>query len=59
MYRYQYRVDVQGYKVIEVEEAFSFNESDVKDLLLSLEQAQIPVICVKKRDKGGGFRAAF
>jgi hypothetical protein len=28
---------------------FSFNESNVNDILLPQEQAQIPVICVKRR----------
>jgi hypothetical protein len=35
---------------------FSFNESDepdVNDILLSREQAQIPVICVEKVEKKG------
>ena len=34
---------------LKLEEALSFNESDAKDILLSREHAQIPVICVKKR----------
>uniref|UniRef100_A0A8C7UD99 Dystrobrevin n=1 Tax=Oncorhynchus mykiss TaxID=8022 RepID=A0A8C7UD99_ONCMY len=38
-------------------EAFSFNESDEKDILLSREQAQIPVICVKKRQSKRGRRS--
>ena len=38
----------------ELEEAFSFNESDVTDILLSREQAQIPVICVKRRRRKRG-----
>jgi hypothetical protein len=41
----------------EVEEAFSFNESDEKDILLSREQAQMPIICVKKRRRKRGRRS--
>jgi hypothetical protein len=33
----------------ELEESFSFKESDEKDILLSREQAQITIIWVKKR----------
>jgi hypothetical protein len=31
-----------------LEETFSFNESDEKDIMLSLEQAKIHAFCVKK-----------
>ena len=39
----------------ELEEAFSSNE---KDILLSREQAQIPVICMKKRRRKRGRRSS-
>ena len=42
------------------ESFFSFNESDepdANDILHSWEQAQIPVICVKKRQRKRGQRA--
>jgi hypothetical protein len=36
---------------------FLFNESDEKDILLSLEQAQIHALCMKKRCRKGGCRS--
>ena len=39
-----------------LEETFSFNKSDEKDILPSLEQAQIPSFCVKKRRRKRGCR---
>ena len=44
---------------LELEEYFSFTESDEKDILLSREQAQIPVICVKKRRRKRGWRSGY
>jgi hypothetical protein len=37
---------------LEMDKSFFFNESEAKDTLLSGEQAQIPVICVKSQKKG-------
>jgi hypothetical protein len=47
-------------RLLTAEETFSFNESDEKDIMLSLQQAQILVICLKKRcRKRGTDRDAF
>ena len=51
------RTAITHHKLVE---AFSINESDesdVKDILLSREQAQIPIICVKRRWRKRGRRS--
>jgi hypothetical protein len=42
---------------LELDEDFVFNESDMKDILLLRDKAQIPVIRVKKRWKYRGLSA--
>ena len=42
-----------------LEETSSFNKSDEKDILLSLEQARIPAFCVKKRHRKMGHRSGI
>ena len=42
---------------LELDEDFFFNESDAKDILLCQDQAQIPVISVKKRQRKRGRKA--